>query len=157
MQIQLLVVGKTVGAWTRDGVETYIKRIERYVRFAIAVIPELKNAKNLRQEQVRTAEGELILTRLEATDHVVLLDQGGAGYGSVDFADRLQRFMNQGVKRLVFVVGGAYGFSDAVYGRANEKLSLSPMTFSHQLVRLVFAEQLYRAFTILNHEPYHHA
>lgn len=157
MVIELIVVGKTVGAWLESGIREYTARLDHYVRFTPNVIPELKNAKNLREEQIRIAEGELILNKLAAGDHVVLLDENGKlPEGSVAFAEWLQGIMNRGTRRLVFVIGGAYGFSPAVYTRANEKISLSRMTFSHQMVRLIFAEQLYRAFTILAGEPYHH-
>lgn len=157
MVIELIVVGKTVGAWLESGIREYTGRLEHYVRFNMNVIPELKNAKNLREEQIKTAEGELILNKISAGDHVVLLDENGKlPGGSPAFADWLQGIMNRGTRKLVFVIGGAYGFSTAVYGRANEKISLSRMTFSHQMVRLIFTEQLYRAFTILGGEPYHH-
>lgn len=158
MVIELIVVGKTVGAWLESGIREYTGRLEHYVRFNMNVIPELKNAKNLREEQIKTAEGELILNKISAGDHVVLLDENGKlPEGSVAFADWLQGIMNRGTRKLVFVIGGAYGFSAAVYGRADEKISLSRMTFSHQMVRLIFTEQLYRAFTILGGEPYHHS
>lgn len=157
MVIELIVVGKTVGAWLEDGIREYTGRLEHYTRFTQTVIPELKNARNLREEQIRATEGELILNKLSPGDRVVLLDENGQSPGgSVAFADRLQNQMNRGIRKLVFVIGGAYGFSGAVYARADEKLSLSPMTFSHQMVRLIFIEQLYRAFTILKGEPYHH-
>lgn len=157
MVIELIVVGKTVGAWLESGIREYTGRLEHYVRFSMNVIPELKNAKNLREEQIKTAEGELILNKISAGDHVVLLDENGKlPEGSVAFADWLQGIMNRGTRKLVFVIGGAYGFSPAVYARANEQISLSRMTFSHQMVRLIFTEQLYRAFTILGGEPYHH-
>ena len=157
MTIDLILVGKTTGQWLENGIEEYVGRLKHYVRFGLVVIPELKNARHLREEQIKTTEGELILARIAAGDHVVLLDERGTlPDGSVEFADRLQGLMNRGVRRLVFVVGGAYGFSEAVYARANAKLSLSRMTFSHQIVRALFAEQIYRAFTILHNEPYHH-
>lgn len=157
MVIELIVVGKTVGAWLESGIREYTDRLGHYVRFSQSVIPELRNAKNLREEQIKTTEGELILSRLAPGDHVVLLDENGRlPDGSVAFSEWLQGIMNRGTRKLVFVVGGAYGFSAAVYARANEKISLSRMTFSHQMVRLIFVEQLYRAFTILNGEPYHH-
>ena len=157
MVIELIVVGKTVGAWLESGIREYTGRLGHYTRFIQTVIPELKNARNLREEQIKATEGELILDKLSPGDHVVLLDENGQlPGGSVAFADRLQSLMNRGTRKLVFVIGGAYGFSASVYARADEKLSLSPMTFSHQMVRLIFAEQLYRAFTILRGEPYHH-
>lgn len=157
MTIDLILVGKTTGQWLENGIEEYVGRLKHYVRFGLVVIPELKNARHLREEQIKTTEGELILARVAAGDHVILLDeQGTLPDGSVEFADRLQGLMNRGVRRLVFVVGGAYGFSEAVYARADQRLSLSRLTFSHQMVRLIFIEQLYRAFTILGGEPYHH-
>ena len=157
MVIELIVVGKTVGAWLESGIREYTGRLDHYVRFSVTVIPELKNAKNMREEQIKATEGELILGKTAPGDYLVLLDENGKlPEGSVAFADWLQGIMNRGTRKLVFVIGGAYGFSAAVYGRANEKISLSRMTFSHQMVRLIFAEQLYRAFTILGGEPYHH-
>ena len=157
MVIELIVVGKTVGAWLESGIRDYTDRLGHYVRFGQTVIPELKNARNLREEQIKSAEGELILGKLAPGDHVVLLDERGRmPEGSVAFAEWLQRVMNRGTRRLVFVVGGAYGFSAAVYARADERISLSSLTYSHQMVRLIFVEQLYRAFTILGGEPYHH-
>ncbi|WP_294599628.1 23S rRNA (pseudouridine(1915)-N(3))-methyltransferase RlmH [uncultured Rikenella sp.] len=157
MIIDLILVGKTTGTWLENGIAEYVGRLKHYVRFGLVVVPELKNARNLREEQIKTAEGELILARIAPGDHVVLLDERGAmPDGSVGFADRLQAVMNRGVRRLVFVIGGAYGFSEAVYDRADRRISLSRLTFSHQMVRLIFVEQLYRAFTILGGEPYHH-
>lgn len=157
MIIDLILVGKTTGTWLENGIAEYVGRLKHYVRFGLVVVPELKNARNLREEQIKTAEGELILARIAPGDHVVLLDERGAmPDGSVGFAERLQGVMNRGVRRLVFVVGGAYGFSEAVYARADRQISLSRLTFSHQMVRLIFVEQLYRAFTILGGEPYHH-
>ncbi len=157
MIIDLILVGKTTGTWLENGIAEYVGRLKHYVRFGLVVVPELKNARNLREEQIKTAEGELLLARIAPGDHVVLLDERGTmPDGSVEFADRLQAVMNRGVRRLVFVIGGAYGFSDAVYARADRRISLSRLTFSHQMVRLIFVEQLYRAFTILGGEPYHH-
>lgn len=156
MNITLIVVGRTVEKYLQTGEAEYEKRLKHYTKFNMEVIPELKNAKNLSTEQIKSTEGELILQKLTTSDHVVLLDENGKLKGSVEYANWLQGVMNRGVKRLVFVVGGAYGFSEDVYRRANEKLSLSPMTFSHQMVRLIFIEQLYRAHTILSGQPYHH-
>lgn len=157
MIIETILVGKTTGAWLEAGISEYVGRLKHYVRFGLVVVPELKQTRHLREEQIRRAEGEAILSRIAAGDHVVLLDERGTQPdGSVAFADRLQTLMNRGVRRLVFVVGGAYGFSEAVYARADEQMSLSRLTFSHQMVRLIFVEQLYRAFTILGGEPYHH-
>lgn len=156
MVVELIVVGRTTSAYLVTGIEEYLKRLKHYVRFSITVIPELRNAKNMREIQIKEAEGELILGNILQSDRVVLLDDKGRQPTSEQMSDWLQGIMNRGTRRLIFVVGGAYGFSDAVYNRADEKLSLSSLTFSHQMVRLIFVEQLYRSFTILNNEPYHH-
>ncbi len=157
MVIELIVVGKTTDSWLESGIREYTERLTHYTRFTLSVIPELKNARSLREEQIKRTEGELILGRTAPSDWVVLLDeQGRQPAGSVALADWLQGLLNRGTRKVVFVIGGAYGFSPEVYARANEKLSLSALTFSHQMVRLIFVEQLYRAFTILNGEPYHH-
>ena len=137
------------------GINDYTERISHYIPFEITVIPDLKNTKSLTEEQQKNKEGELIMQKLQPSDTVVLLDEHGKEYRSIEFADWLQRKQNT-ARRLVFVVGGPYGFSDDVYARANEKLSLSKMTFSHQMVRLLFVEQIYRACTIIKGEPYHH-
>ena len=134
----------------------YTKRLNHYVRFAITTIADVRNTKKLSEAEQKRLEGEAILKLITDSDHLMLLDEHGAEYRSIDFADMLQRRMLSGTKRLVFVIGGPYGFSDAVYQRSNSKLSLSKMTFSHQIVRAIFTEQLYRAFTILKNEPYHH-
>ena len=156
MKITLLTVGKTDIGWVREGLETYASRISHYVPFALDEIPELKKASALSREQIKEKEGDAILARLRPSDEVVLLDEKGRQYRSVEFAAWLEGKMSRGGKDLVFVVGGAYGFPQKVYDRADGLLSLSKMTFSHQMVRTVFAEQLYRAFTILKGEPYHH-
>lgn len=156
MNITLILVGRTVAAYLESGITEYTKRLKHYIRLDMNVIPELKNAKNMREDQIRDTEGELILARTEQSDYVVLLDEAGRLGSSEDMATWMQGMMNRGTRRLIFVVGGAYGFSESVYRRANEKLSLSPMTFSHQMVRLIFVEQLYRAMTIIRGEPYHH-
>lgn len=156
MNIELIVVGKTDSKEVDALVDMYVKRINFYNRFTITYIPDIRNSKNLSQAQQKSAEGEAILRLLEPSDRVVLLDEKGSEFRSLEYADWLQKRMNSGVKRLVFIIGGPYGFSDAVYSRANEKISLSKMTFSHQIIRAIFAEQLYRAFTILRNEPYHH-
>lgn len=156
MNITLIMVGRTVAAYIESGITEYTKRLKHYIRLDMNIIPELKNAKNMREDQIRDTEGELILSRIEQSDYVVLLDEAGRLGSSEDMAAWMQGMMNRGTRRLIFVVGGAYGFSDSVYRRANEKLSLSPMTFSHQMVRLIFVEQLYRAMTIIRGEPYHH-
>ncbi len=157
MNLELIFFVRTSTKYLTPVIVEYVKRLSHYTKFSIDVIAELKNAKNLSTEQIKTTEGDLILSKLATSDHVVLLDEKGKLRTSEQSAEWLQGIMNRGVKRLVFVIGGAYGFSEAVYGRANEKLSLSPMTFSHQMVRLIFVEQLYRAHTILAGQPYHHS
>ena len=137
-------------------VEMYAKRINFYCKFSITTLPDIKNTKNLSIKQQRTAEGEAILRQIGDGDYVMLLDEKGEEFRSIDFAQWLQKRLNSGIRRLILVIGGPYGFSDEVYARANGKLSLSRMTFSHQIVRAIFTEQLYRAFAILNNEPYHH-
>jgi len=156
MNLSLVTVGKTDVKWVRDGLDLYVSRLRHYVPFTVTEIPELKRVSALTEAQIREKEGELILKQAGPGDIVVLLDEKGAQYRSVEFADWVRKQLNQSAKNLVFVIGGAYGFSPAVYERANEKVSLSKMTFSHQMVRTIFAEQLYRAFTILKGEPYHH-
>ena len=156
MNIELIVVGKTDSKEVTSLVDMYTKRINFYNRFNITYIPDIRNSKNLSEAQQKTAEGEAILRLLDESDRVVLLDEKGAEFRSVEYADWLQKRMNSGVKRLVFIIGGPYGFSPEVYARANEKISLSKMTFSHQIIRAIFTEQLYRAFSILHNSPYHH-
>ena len=156
MKITLLVIGKTLSEYLKTGENEYLKRLTFYGNIDCYVIPALKNAKSLTEEQQKTEEGKLLLSKIEPSDFCVLLDENGKNCTSEAFADFLNGKMVSGVKNLLFVVGGAYGFSDPVYQRANHKLSLSSMTFSHQMVRLIFLEQLYRAFTILKGEPYHH-
>ena len=156
MKISLLVIGKTDEAYLQKGLEIFLKRIPHYVSFEMKVIPDIKNAKNLSEEQQKDKEGELILQQILPSDELFLLDENGIEVSSVDFARFLEKKMLSGIKRLVFVIGGPYGFSGNVYSRAIGKISLSKMTFSHQMVRLIFAEQLYRALTILKGEPYHH-
>ena len=156
MHLTLLTVGKTDIPWVRDGLEMYASRLKHYVPFELREIPELKGVSALSREQIKEREGELILKQLKPTDEVILLDEHGQEYRSLEFADWLGRRLVGSGRDLVFVIGGAYGFSGAVYDRAGGRLSLSKMTFSHQLVRTIFAEQLYRAFTILRGEPYHH-
>ncbi len=156
MNIELIVIGKTDSKEVESLVEMYAKRINHYAKFSITTLPDIKNTRNLSVKQQRTIEGEAILKQLSDGDYVVLLDERGAQYRSLEFAQWMQKRMGSGVKRLVLIIGGAYGFSEEVYARANSKLSLSLMTFSHQIVRAIFAEQIYRAFTILKNEPYHH-
>ncbi len=156
MKIAFLVVGKTTDNALQNLQDQYNNRLKHYINFENIIIPELKNTKNLSEEVQKEKEGEQILKALDASDDVVLLDDKGKQYSSMDFSDFIQRKMNASTRRLVFIVGGPYGFSSSVYARANGKLSLSLMTFSHQMIRLLFVEQLYRAFTILKGEPYHH-
>lgn len=155
MKITLLVVGKTTSAQIESLIQEYQKRLTHYLPFALQVIPELKNTKALTPDQQKQAEGELILRAVAQNADLVLLDEHGKEYRSIEFADYIQKKMSSG-RDVVFVVGGPYGFSEAVYQRANGKISLSKMTFSHQMVRLFFVEQIYRAMTILRGEPYHH-
>lgn len=155
MKTLLLLVGKTQNKHFIVGINDYAERIGHYMPFEIKVIPELRNTKNLSEQQQKTQEGELLLKQLQPSDTVVLLDERGTEHRSVEFADWLQKKQNT-VRRLVFIIGGPYGFSEAIYKRANEMVSLSRMTFSHQMVRLVFTEQIYRACTIIKGEPYHH-
>lgn len=156
MKIRLLTVGKTDIGWVREGLDDYVSRIRHHVPFELVEIPELKKVSALSREQIKDMEGKLVLRHLKQSDHVVLLDERGEELRSVELASRLQDMMARGGRDIVFVVGGAYGFSPELYSRGDSKLSLSKMTFSHQLVRTVFAEQLYRAFTIIKGEPYHH-
>ena len=156
MKTILLLTGKTTDEFINKLTDSYIQRLEHYLDFELQVIPDLKNTRNLSAEQQKTKEGELICKALEGADTVVLLDEHGKQPSSVEFAGQMARYQNQGLRRLVFVIGGAYGFSEAVYQRATHLISLSRMTFSHQMVRLIFVEQLYRAMTILKGEPYHH-
>ena len=155
MKITLLVVGKTTSAQVESLIQEYQKRLTHYIPFALQVIPELKNTKALTPDQQKQAEGELILRVVAQSADLVLLDEHGKEFRSIEFADYVQKKMSSG-RDVVFVVGGPYGFSEAVYQRANGKISLSKMTFSHQIVRLFFVEQIYRAMTILRGEPYHH-
>lgn len=156
MKISLLTVGRTDVCWVKEGMDLYVSRLRHYVRFEIFEIPELKNVSSLTRNQIRDREGELILSRLRPSDEVILLDEHGRRFRSVEFASFLQSRLFSGGKNMVFVIGGAYGFSDSVHAVAKCEISLSEMTFSHQMVRVIFAEQLYRAFTIMGGEPYHH-
>ena len=155
MKITLLVVGKTTDTHIELLIQEYQKRLTHYIPFTLQIIPELKNTKSLTPEQQKLAEGELILRTITPSTDLVLLDEHGKEFRSIEFADYVQKRMSSG-RDVVFVVGGPYGFSEGVYQRANGKISLSKMTFSHQMVRLFFVEQLYRAMTILRGEPYHH-
>lgn len=156
MKISLILNGKTEDDYILKGFAIYENRLKHYISFETIVIPALKNTKALSVEQQKQKEGELILKSIQSSDRLILLDENGKEYNSVGFSDFIQQQMNSGIKNVVFVVGGPYGFSDEIYKRANGKISLSKMTFSHQMVRLFFVEQVYRAMTILKNEPYHH-
>ncbi len=156
MKFTLLVVGRTVEKHYITAIDDYVTRTKHFTQFDMEVIPELKNTKSLSMEQQKEKEAELILKALQPGDVVVLLDEHGKEFRSIEFADWIEKKMHTVNKRLVFIIGGAYGFSPKVYAAAQEKISLSKMTFSHQMIRLIFVEQLYRAFTILNNNPYHH-
>jgi 23S rRNA (pseudouridine1915-N3)-methyltransferase len=156
MNIKLIAVGKTDNKNLQLLIDEYQKRLSFYVKFEFEILADIKNVKNLSEHQQKEKEGEMILSKIGSTDQLILLDENGKNYSSINFAGELQKKMNSGIKTLVFVIGGPYGFSSEVYEKANGKISLSTMTFSHQMVRLFFIEQLYRAFTILKNEPYHH-
>lgn len=156
MKITLLVIGKTESDYLKKGIDTYIQRLKHYVAFELKVVNALKNTKSLNELQQKQKEGELLLAQLSTTDTIVLLDENGQQSSSIDFAKYIEKQILAGTKNLVFVVGGPYGFSDEVHQKSAGKISLSKMTFSHQMVRLIFTEQLYRAMTILKGEPYHH-
>ncbi len=156
MLIKLICVGKTNSTYIQEGVEEYSKRINKYSKFEVQIIPDLKNAAGLKPEQRKTEEGKWILQQIQPTDWIVLLDEQGKQYTSEQFAEQWQNWFNRGSKQILCIVGGPYGFSQALYERAQAKVSLSAMTFSHEMVRLFFVEQLYRAFTIIKKEPYHH-
>ncbi|MFD2098325.1 23S rRNA (pseudouridine(1915)-N(3))-methyltransferase RlmH [Flagellimonas iocasae] len=156
MQITLIAIGKTDSVDLEQLISIYEKRLQHYIKFHFHIISDLKNSKNLSEAQQKEKEGELILGQLQPSDVLILLDERGKQYTSVEFSQFLQKKMNSGIKNLVLVIGGPYGFSDAVYAQAQGKISLSKMTFSHQMVRLFLVEQLYRGFTILRNEPYHH-
>lgn len=157
LKITLIAVGKTEDKYLIEGIEKYLNRLKHYINFNILVIPELKNTKNLTEAQQKNKEAELIQKQINPTDVVVLLDEKGKKHTSVSFSSYINKQMIGSVQNLVFIIGGPYGFDEAIYKRSNNSLSLSDMTFSHQMVRLFFVEQLYRAFTILKNEPYHHA
>ena len=156
MNIKLLAIGKTDNKNLQSLIDEYTKRLGFYVKFDLEIIPDIKNVKNLSEAQQKEKEGELILSKLIPTDQLILLDENGKEFSSVGFSEFLQKKMNAGIKTLVFVIGGPYGFSEGVYKAAQGKVSLSQMTFSHQMVRLFVIEQIYRSFTILRNEPYHH-
>ena len=156
MEIKLIAIGKTDRTELDQLINSYQKRLIHYVRFSFEIIPDIRNSKNLSEKLQKEEEGKLILSKLSNSDRLILLDENGKEMNSVGFSEFLQKQMNSGLKRLVLVIGGPYGFSDAVYKKASGKLALSKMTFSHQMVRLFIIEQLYRSFTILKNEPYHH-
>ena len=156
MKITLLTVGKTDKKWVKEGIDIYVSRLRHYIPFNIVEIPELKNVSAFSKEQIKSKEGDLILKNIRPTDDLILLDEHGREYTSVEWAGFLENRISRIGKDIVFVIGGAYGFSPEVYSRADGKVSLSKMTFSHQMVRAIFTEQIYRAFTIMRGEPYHH-
>lgn len=156
MKISLVVIGKTNGKFLIEGINEYTKRLSYYIPFNIEYLPDSKNNKKLSEDQQKTVEGNTILNFIDKSDYVVLLDEHGKEFTSVEFSKYIEKKMLTVSKRLVFIVGGPYGFSQDVKNRANEKISLSKMTFSHEMIRLIFTEQLYRAMTIINNEPYHH-
>ena len=156
MNIKLIAIGKTDNKNLQALIDEYTKRLGFYVKFELDIIPDIKNVKNLSESEQKVKEGQLILSKLSSTDQLILLDENGKEFNSIGFSDFLQKKMNSGIKTLAFVIGGPYGFSEEVYQKAQGKVALSQMTFSHQMVRLFVIEQIYRGFTILNNEPYHH-
>ncbi len=156
MTIKLIAIGKTDNKQLQQLIDIYQKRLSFYIKFSFDIIPDIKNVKHLSEAQQKQKEGELILSKVSASDILMLLDENGKQFNSINFSNYLQKQMNSGIKQLVFVIGGPYGFSEEVYNKAKSKIALSKMTFSHQMVRLFFIEQLYRGFTILKNEPYHH-
>ncbi len=156
MKIKLICVGKTTSSYLIEGENEYLKRLKHYNSVEKIEIPELKNAKKMGQSEIKKQEGNLILSKIDTSDYLILLDENGQEFNSISFSKFIQKRMNAGGKSIVFIIGGAYGFSNEVYNRAQSRLALSKMTFSHQMVRLFFLEQLYRSFTILKGQPYHH-
>lgn len=156
MKITLIAIGKTDDAYILEGVAKYLNRLKHYIKFELVIIPDLKNTKNFSEEAQKTKEAELFFRQLQSTDQLVVLDERGTAFTSLQFADFINKRMVGSVQNLVFLIGGPYGFDQSIYERANYKISLSKMTFSHQMIRLFFVEQVYRAFTILKGEPYHH-
>ena len=156
MKTELWVIGNTSFSYLTEGTNIYEKRLKHYLPFEYTMIPDIKNAKNMSNEQLKTKEGSQIIKKLDKGDFLILLDEKGKEFSSVNFANYVENLLQQSHKRLIFVIGGAYGFSKEIYNRSNGKISLSKMTFSHQMVRLFFLEQLYRAMTILRNQPYHH-
>lgn len=157
MRIELISIGKTDNQELNKLIDHYVKRLAHYIKFDFTILPDIKNVKNLSKAEQKKAEANSILKFLQKSDFIVLLDENGRGMSSEDFAQYLQKRMNASTKKLVFIIGGPYGFDPMIYERADQKISLSKMTFSHQMVRLFFCEQLYRGFSILNNEPYHHS
>ena len=156
MKCELWWIGKTNADYLKDGISVYEKRLSKYTSFEIKEIADQKNAKHLSSNELKKKEGNSILKRLQPKDYVILLDEKGKSYISVQFAKYIEKLQNASYQKVIFIIGGAYGFSEEMYQRAQAKMALSPMTFSHQMVRMIFAEQLYRAFSINNNEPYHH-
>lgn len=156
MEIELLTVGRTLTGFVNAGIAEYEKRLKHYIPFSIVSLPDIRNTRSLTESRQKEMEGEQILGRIQPSDFIVLLDERGREYTSMEFSGFIEKLMLSGRKKIRFVVGGPYGFSDAVYSRADSKLSLSKMTFNHEMVRLFFTEQIYRAMTILRGEPYHH-
>jgi 23S rRNA (pseudouridine1915-N3)-methyltransferase len=156
MRITLLTIGKTDEKFMKEGIDKYLKRLKHYISFSVVELPELKNTKSLSEEQQKSKEAEMVFKQISATDHLVLLDEHGDTLSSVEFSEFINKRALSSVQHVVFVIGGPYGFDASVYNRANGKIALSKMTFSHQMVRLFFVEQVYRALTIIKGEPYHH-
>ncbi len=156
MNITLILIGKTDADYLKIGVDLYLKRLKHYVNFNTIVVPDIKKKKNLSFVQQKKEEGDLILKHIKNDDFIVLLDEKGKSFSSESFSGFINKKMISGIKNLVFIIGGPYGFSNEIYNIAKHKIALSEMTFSHQMVRLIFVEQVYRAFTILKNEPYHH-
>lgn len=156
MKYELWWIGKTNATYLKEGIEVYSKRLTKYTNFAIKEIPDVKNAKSLSRKELKIKEGKELLKRLEAKDYVILLDENGKSYTSVQFAQYIEQMQSASYNKIIFIIGGAFGFSSEIYQRAQGKIALSDMTFSHQMVRMIFAEQFYRAFSIINNEPYHH-
>lgn len=156
MKIRLIYIGKTGRSFLTEGEEHYLDRVKKYIPFEVVELPDVKNAKKRSEEEIKRLEGDMILSKIKANDLVVLLDENGKEYTSIQLANYLQRQFNTGRQVLNFVIGGPYGFSEAIYKRADDKLSLSKLTFSHQMIRMFFLEQIYRSLTILKGEPYHH-
>jgi 23S rRNA (pseudouridine1915-N3)-methyltransferase len=156
MNIKLISIGKTDDKALDQLIQSYLSRLKHYINFEFEIIPDIKNRKQLSKSQQKVKEGVLLLKALQKSDYVVLLDEKGSAFSSTEFAGFLEKKMLSGIKTLVFIIGGPYGFSPEIYNRSNQKISFSKMTFSHQMIRLFFVEQIYRGFTILKNEPYHH-